>query len=671
MRKIFGFIFVFMPLFFFGKDVGIKDLYLMPYPQKVELKSGLFKIDESFGYIIYGPYSRRVLEETENFIKKLSKRTDIEFSLKNRVLKIKYDETVKKLSPFIDESYRLKIEKRGIFLSAKTDIGILRGLQTLLQLTSMNEKGYFFPNIVVYDFPRFSWRGLLIDTSRHFFSIETLKRSIDAMAFLKMNVLHLHLSDDQAFRLECRSFPRLHTVGSNGRYYTQVEMRKLIDYADRKGIRIVPEFDIPGHTTSWILSYPELGTLKMKYKREEGFGVKDPVFDPTKKSVYKFLKKFFKEVSRLFPDDYIHIGGDEVNGKHWSKSERIKRFMRKKGIKDFHELQAYFNKKIIKILKKYGKKVIGWDEIYSPELPSSQVLIQSWRGKETLYKTAKQGYYSILSNGYYIDLFKSAEEHYLNDPVPSSTGLSSKEKKYILGGEATMWAELIDEETIDSRIWPRTAAIAERFWSNEALKDVRFMYKRLKKINYELEEYGLKHIKNQDMLLRRIIGFDDAFYFKVFINFVEPVEGYKRHKFRKYTVKTPLSSIVDAAIPDPIRAKEFEYAVSDYINSYGRVGLDVVLSVFINWRENYPYIYRTFKSIPQLSKYRELVEDFNKVVEIGYYFVSRRGEVDEDWIENSKKVLFSIEKKNYGELELLILKPVKILINSGIKKRLR
>jgi N-acetyl-beta-hexosaminidase len=225
-------------------------------------------------------------------------------------------------------------------------------------------------------------------------------------------------------------------------------------------------------------------------------GVFGPVFDPTRPEVYRFFDKFFKEMARLFPDPYLHIGGDEVEAKQWKENPKIQAFMKKHNLPDNHALQAYFNREILKILTRYHKKMVGWDEIYQPGLPKD-IVIQSWRGTQALVDGAKKGYQGLLSNGYYIDLCETAERHYLNDPIPPDSPLSESEKKLILGGEATMWAELISPETIDSRIWPRTAAIAERLWSPVEVRNVDDMYERLKVLSLQLEDTGLQHLKNQ------------------------------------------------------------------------------------------------------------------------------------------------------------------------------
>ncbi len=632
---------------------------LMPYPQKVNLREGKFVLGEDFGIKIAGPYSPRVFLAKRRFLSRLAKRTGIFFSLEPQktALILKYQKTIK-LKPKMDESYRLEITPDGMTLEAKTDIGILRGIETLLQLLSSDSRSYFFPAVSIEDSPRFPWRGLLIDTVRHFMPVEVLKRNIDAMAAVKMNVLHLHLSDDQGFRLESKKFPLLHLLASDGNYYTQQQMRELIKYADLRGIRIVPEFDIPGHTTSWLVAYPELATLPGPYALERTYGTKDPVMDPTKKNVYKFLKKFFKEVTKLFPDQYIHIGGDEVNGVDWSQSERIKKFMEKHHMEDFSQLQAYFNQKVFKILKKLHKKPMGWDEILHETIPRD-VIIQSWRGKEAVIKAVKQGFNVVVSAGYYIDLCHSAAYHYLNDPIPEGTELTEEEKSRILGGEATMWSELVDRDTVDSRIWPRTAAIAERLWSPSEVRNVRDMYLRLRVVSRQLEELGLTHIKNQGMLLRRIARYQDIKPLEIFLQAVEPIEGYERHDFKDYTVFSPLSRMVDASVPDPIPAVLFNFAVEDYLNGDENAGKFVVDRLNLWWK-NHQALEKIAGNSPVLKEVLPLSSILSRLSYLSLQVIEK-GNQDENVLKEAEKLIQETDQP-CGELKLAIIESFKKIL---------
>ena len=241
-----------------------------------------------------------------------------------------------------NESYQLSITPEKVTLISETDIGAFRGMETFLQLLSVDEVGYFLPTIKIEDKPRFPWRGLLIDACRHFIPVEAIKRNLDGMAAVKLNVLHWHLTEDQGFRVECKTFPKLHELGSDGYYYTQDQIKEIIDYAADRGIRVMPEFDIPGHATSWFVGYPEYASAPGPYSIERTFGVQNPVFNPILEKTYDFFDAFFKEMTQLFSDEYLHIGGDENNGKHWNANKEIQQFMKENNIKDNHELQSLY-----------------------------------------------------------------------------------------------------------------------------------------------------------------------------------------------------------------------------------------------------------------------------------------------------------------------------------------
>jgi hexosaminidase len=438
---------------------------LMPVPASVKFHDERLAVDSNFKVATRGHSDVRLEAGIWRFVKRLEGRTVLTLAPTlaaddQMTPLIIHTQGPGENTPNLreNESYRIDITRRQAILSAPTVVGALRGLETLLQLLDADRNGYFFPGVQIEDQPRFPWRGLLIDVARHFQTMEVLKRNLDAMAAVKMNVLHWHLTEDQGFRVESKKFPKLHQLGSDGNYYTQEQIKEIIAYARERGIRVVPEFDIPGHSTSWLVGHPELGSAPGPYTIERRPGIFEPALDPTREEVYKFLETFLGEMAALFPDDYLHIGGDENEGKQWDRNPAIQDYMKKKGIKDNHALQAYFNTRLLKILQKHGKKMIGWDEILQPELPKD-VVIHSWRGTAALAEAARKGYDGILSNGYYIDLIQPASQHYVADPLPADSTLTPAEAKHVLGGEATMWAEWVTPETIDSRIWPRTAAI--------------------------------------------------------------------------------------------------------------------------------------------------------------------------------------------------------------------
>jgi hexosaminidase len=390
------------------------------------------------------------------------------------------------------------------------------------------------------------------------------------MEAVKLNVFHWHLSENQGFRVESHKYPKLHEMGSDGLYYTQDEIRGLIAYARDRGIRVVPEFDMPGHSTAWFVGHPELASGPGPYQIERRWGVFDPAMDPTNEKTYKFLNEFIAEMAKLFPDAFFHIGGDEVNGKEWDANPAIQEFKKAHNIKDNNGLQAYFSQRVQDLVVKHGKIPVGWDEILVPGAPKS-IVIHSWRGPESLAAAAKQGYRTILSNGYYIDLGWSAARHYAVDPLAGeAASLTPEEQKLVLGGEATMWSEYVNSENIDSRIWPRTAAIAERFWSPADVRDPASMYARMSVISEWLEWRGLTHRSYQERMVERMAGAaatpEELAPLTALVEALEPVKDYTREGMgAEPTSQTPLNHLVDAVNPESEVSRLFSDKVDDYL----------------------------------------------------------------------------------------------------------
>jgi hexosaminidase len=329
----------------------------------------------------------------------------------------------------------------------------------------------------------------------------------------------------------------------------------------------VPEFDIPGHAASWLVGYPELAAGPGPFQIIRTWGVYDPAMDPAKPEVYTFLDGFIGEMAALFPDAYFHIGGDEVNGKQWAANQTdIPGFMQAHGFKTQHDLQAYFNQQVQKIITRHGKKMEGWDEILNPALPKD-IVIQSWRGAKSLADAARQGYQGILSSGYYLDHIEPASKLYLVDPEgDQADSLRAEEKKRVLGGEVCMWAEYISAENIDTRIWPRTAAIAERLWSPAQTRDVRDMYRRLNIVDAELDRIGLTQNSAYRLLLEGLAGSSEIDALKVLADVSDPGSLALRHHVNpNYAQDTPLNRFVDAARPDSATARHFSELVDRYV----------------------------------------------------------------------------------------------------------
>ncbi len=603
---------------------------LMPVPASVQLNTERLPVDANFKVGIRGHSDARLESGIARFMKRLEGRTVLSLApglaLDDQATTlIVHCEGPGKDIPALgeNESYRIDITSRQAVLRAPTVIGALRGLETVLQLLNADAAGYYLPGIQIQDQPRFPWRGLLIDIARHFEPMEVLKRNLDAMAAVKLNVFHWHLTEDQGFRIESKKFPKLHQLGSDGLYYTQDQAKEIIAYARDRGIRVVPEFDIPGHSTSWLVGYPELGSAPGPYTIERRPGIFEPALDPTREEVYKFLDTFLGEMAALFPDAYLHIGGDENEGKQWDRNAKIQSYMKEKGIKDNHALQAYFNQRLLKILQKHGKKMIGWDEVLQPGLPKD-VVIHSWRGTAALAEAAKKGYDGILSNGYYIDLIYPASQHYLPDPLPADSTLTPEEAKHILGGEATMWGEWVTPETIDSRIWPRTAAIAERLWSPQNVKDINDMYRRLAVISLQLEELGLAHKKNSDMMLRRLVRSDDIGALRTLVSILEPVKEYRRYQMRPQTMLSPLTGAVDAATPDSDAARRFAGMVDVFLADAPRFLLyrAEITKMLGDWQASGVALEPLIDRSPALKEIKPLARNLSEIGNTGLEAIS-------------------------------------------------
>nr|VVV02715.1 Beta-hexosaminidase [Aliivibrio wodanis] len=403
------------------------DLNLMPYPQSVELKSGQVAINSDFSIYLDGYKSERIQQLAQRIIQRVEAQTGLPLltpfatSKKEATLVIDVSKAAKNKiqDNDIDESYELTINKNQIVLESDRPYGAIRGAETFLQLINTTKDGYFVPQINIEDEPRFPWRGASFDSSRHFVTIDTIKRQIDGFASAKMNVFHWHLWDDQAIRIQIESYPKLWEKTADGDFYTKDEIKDVVEYARLRGIRVIPEISLPGHASAVAHAYPELmsGEGKQSYDQQRAWGVFVPLMNPINPELYVFFDKVFSEVTELFPDEYIHIGGDEPNYQQWSDNKEIQAFIKENNIDGNRGLQSYLNARIEKMLNGKGKKIMGWDEIWHKDLPTS-IVIQSWRGHDSIGRAAKEGYAGLLSTGFYLDQPQPTSYHYRNDPMP-------------------------------------------------------------------------------------------------------------------------------------------------------------------------------------------------------------------------------------------------------------
>ena len=763
-------------------------LQLMPLPSELEFGNGSILITEKFGVTFEKEPNLRLEKAVDRFYNQLEVKTGLSFTehsggeliIKNPTDDVSYPRLGE------NESYELKIHNSNIILKASSTIGIQYGLETLLQLAEYQEGKWQFPEADIKDHPRYSWRGLMIDVSRHWIPKDVILRNLDAMAKLKMNVFHWHLSDYQGFRVESKKFPKLHQIGSAGNYYSQEDIKEVVNYAAERGIRIVPEFDVPGHTTSWLAGYPEFGSAPGTYSPDTiVLGIFRPVMDPTNPDLYAFLDEFVAEMVTLFPDEYFHIGGDEVMPKDWEENEEIQKYMQAHNILDSHELQTHFIVRLQKIIAKNNRVMLGWDEIMHPDLPVEGVVIQAWRSHKSLWESARKGNKAILSKGYYLDHKKSTEAYYKVDPEvikgavnieidsinwtsyesqiyfgdnsfggtiflfgkddniqiimnfmdeavsiaevekqgnkinftnqidvgkmkvsleirgdsligKSSIGLfdldlkgvktggsdlpdglplpkfdkieplTDLERKNILGGEACMWTEMVDSITLESRIWPKAASIAEKLWSPQVLSnDTDDMYRRIILMDSQLKNLGVHHKKQQEIILKNIVSDQDFSALNFLVDFLH--EGAFANRLSLYQptlyTSTPLDGIVDAASAESYPAYEFNKKVTEYLDT-GDAQLKKEIQILLQkWIDNHNQLINVFNTNEKVK----LIQDHSKnlsVLSTMALKITEGKELSEN-DKSSLKELFQSAEKEYGGTVLAVVPGLEILIRSA------
>lgn len=763
--------------------ISVKDrarVNLMPLPAKLDLRKGY--LDLSDGMVIrYAGHQTALTEKSlDRLLRVLAEKSTTDLIYPGGVkftINCLTDSARNVPQLNDDESYRLKIGKE-INLTAQTHFGIIRGMETLAQLAVFENGRLMLPKVKIEDHPRFAWRGLMLDVCRHWIPKDVVLRTLDAMAAVKMNVFHWHLTEDQGFRVESKVFPKLHEVGSNGKYYTQAEIREVIAYAAERGIRVIPEFDLPGHSKSWQIAYPELSTVPgpLEFGRQNG-ELFAPPLDPTKESVYEFLDAFIGEMAALFPDRYMHIGGDEVEPRYWNQSETVQRFMKENGMKDSHDLQAWFNFRMQKILARHGKTMVGWEEILHPDL-GREIVIQSWKSQKTLFEGVQRGGNAILSAGLYLDHKLHAGEHYLVDPlvmrgavditpdtahwkmydivmeIPSgemdgkivlfdrdpgnvfgffeflgnrtafkngtvtgneisfkiktpmgeldysgtlfpdsisgklalamlkfsSSGklsgssemagtqlpkievikpLTEEEKSRILGGEAALWSEVVGENNAESRIWPRTAAIAEKLWSPaELTNDVDDMYRRLESVSVYLAERGSEHHAQMGKILEPMIAPEGLPYLVNLVEILEEVKYYARLSpimslDSVYLPDLPLNRVVDAARPESIEARRFNLLADEFLADTNlQEPKQKILQYLETWAENHKNLEPWFERSEKLGEVKALSEALAEVSVTMHAALNQNGKPFTE--EERQNLLDKITLLETGENDVLV-----------------
>jgi hexosaminidase len=668
---------------------------VIPYPFKVIQNEGVFRVNSEFSIALQSTQDDKILEDAANRFafrlrcKTLAYLKQERVSLNQTFNNARMSVQVKsKAVPSIgvDESYVLSVTPESIILKSNTTIGALRGFETLLQMVSADKDGYFIPATEIVDEPRFKWRGMMVDVARHFLPIEILKKNIDAMAVVKLNVLHIHLTDDEGFRVESKLYPKLHQLGSNGRYYSQSELVDLVKYASDRGIIIVPEFDLPGHSRSWFAGYPELASAPGPYKPGPRFtfdpsapreqlaeAVKSaptPTLDPTREEVYDFLYNFFGEMANIFPAPYFHIGADENNGAAWQKNPKIVQFMNDRKMKDTHELHSYFVNRVYGILQKHNRTMIGWQEAYSNGL-QKDVIIQAWVAQDdpTMkavppLEIAQKGNPVLISTGFYLDLFMPSSVHYLNPEY------SANMDKNVLGGEAALWSELVDENSFEGRAWPRTASVAERLWSKANITDVDDMYRRLYILSDELEASGLNHRLNTRRWLSVLANGTSTDAASLVCGILAPFKGYMRLAISmmqpsnlKYET-VPLVNLPDFVEVDSEVEWKFRKLVGLYLKDRNLNAEKEIENQLKKWAEASLQVEQQVWKAPNLKILESYSDRIIKATEIG--LKALKGTLNETQKADAMKQLKAMKLRT-DMVEIRILDEIQALVSGKLE----
>lgn len=587
---------------------------LMPLPRTVETQNGMLRIEGAVSSVVSGCGAAMIPGAIKRFERDFAALVGTPLGGAQTHLKIRClaaDPNLLTLEA--REAYRLDVTADGVTIDADGETGVVRALATLRQLVSRDASGPVLPYIRIDDRPRFAWRGLMIDTARHFMSIAALERQIDAMELAKLNVLHLHLSDNEAFRVESRRYPRLTSVAAHGEYYTEEQIRGLVGYAGERAVRIVPEFDVPGHCLAVLSAYLELGVAPLN--PDDPLLQAKAVLNPASEETYRFLEGLLAEMTPLFPDRYFHVGGDEVSDIAWKDSTAVEELKKAQGLTSKPEVEAWFHKRVRAMLAARDKTTIGWDEMADGPLPKD-VVIECWRSSNPVSTATAKGHRAIVAAGYYLDHLRPADMLYAVDPLDPvaftllsqqelaiarrnpamaallSDGLAAKplspltpeQEELVLGGEGAMWTELVSDEMLDGRVWPRALTLGERFWSPASVRDPEDMYRRLLPAMDQLRALGLLDEARRERMVARLAP-DAPDTINKLVGLVAPVRLYSRRHTPKNGGEQELIELADAAYTDGSAARRFRVEVAKYLG--GDRPLSALLRADLaEWRDN-------------------------------------------------------------------------------------
>ncbi|AOW22010.1 beta-N-acetylglucosaminidase [Urechidicola croceus] len=520
--------------------INTQDNYqIIPKPNMLKIGKGQFNINSNTKIINLTNSS----QNAEYLSEMLGSISGIKIAQNNNFedqgnITLKISDTIKN-----EEGYQLSIKHDAITISGKTEKGIFYGIQSLRQLlpakieeTKNSLNKLIVPSVEISDSPRYTYRGMHLDVGRHFFSVKSIKKYIDLIAMHKMNNFHWHLTEDQGWRIEIKKYPKLTEIGGfrkgtaiglagtknapytydnipYGGYYTQEEIKEVIAYASERHITVIPEIELPGHSLAALAAYPQFGNTKGPYEVAKRWGIFKETYAPTEET-FNFLQDVLTEVMELFPSKYIHIGGDEVLKKEWEESKYAQEVIKREGLKDEHELQSYFIKRIEKFLNSHGRNIIGWDEILEGGL-APNATVMSWRGIEGGIAAAKQKHTVIMTPGThcYFDYYQVDEESQKNEPItgskrfttvkkvysyePTPIGLTTEEEKYIIGAQGNVWTEYMPTwDRVEYKVLPRMTALSEVLWSSKENRNWDDFHKRLQHIAKRYDTLGYNYAKH-------------------------------------------------------------------------------------------------------------------------------------------------------------------------------
>ncbi|MDP3437681.1 MAG: beta-N-acetylhexosaminidase [Bacteroidales bacterium] len=514
-----------------SKDIEIN---IIPKPVSVKTYKGHFSITQKtkIFYNFENGHIENIASALNNHLKKFYSFNPLKFSFSNESNKGSIFLKLNTGSKMPKEGYKIEVSKNGVTIEASSPNGLFYGVQTLIQMMPSKADKISeikLQRVLIDDYPRFEWRGLHLDVCRHFMPKEFVLKYIDYMSMHKLNTFHFHLTEDQGWRIEIKKYPLLTEVGSkreetligSGRtskqydgvphsgFYTQEDIKEIVEYAAKRYVNVVPEIEMPGHALAALAAYPHLGCTSGPYKVATRWGVFDDVMCAGKESTFEFIEDVLEEVLNLFPSEYIHIGGDECPKTKWIECPLCQKRIEQEGLKDEHELQSYFIQRAERFLNSKGRKLIGWDEILEGGL-APNAAVMSWRGVEGGIAAAKQSHYVVMTPGSHcyfdhyqadpltqplaIGGFTPLEKIYSYEPVPDI--LSQDEARYIMGAQGNVWTEYMKTtDHVEFMVYPRAAALAEVVWSEKSERDYKEFLKRLQEQVKRYDVYGINYSK--------------------------------------------------------------------------------------------------------------------------------------------------------------------------------